>query len=144
MEIQPACCAKRERQEVQGGGATSKLMPRLMLPLSGNLGSPGAAYVLTNGSVLTQGCCRAVGYHESRVQTSFSHQEGRQLAEGGVTQPFDSSFTDGREFMDANGQIVQGLKEHLSSAGLHWDVLQGQEHTQKAYFGWVFTMEVSS
>lgn len=70
-------------------------------------------------SVLTQGCSRAVGYHESRVETTFSHQEGRQLAEGGVAEPFNSSFTNCSKFMDANGQIVQGLKECLDSVGLY-------------------------
>lgn len=87
----------------------------------------GGACVLTKGAVLTQGCCGAVGYHEARVQASFSHQEGRQLAERRVTQPFDSSLTDCREFMDANGQIVQGLKEQFSSAGRLQNVLLGSE-----------------
>lgn len=71
------------------------------------------------GSVLTEGCSCAVGDHESRVQATFSHQEGRQLAEGGVTEPLDSSFANRSKFMDSNGQIVQGLKESLNSVGLY-------------------------
>lgn len=95
-------------------------------------------------SVLTEGCSCAVGYHESRVQTTFSHQEGRQLAEGVVAEPFDSSFANRGKFMDTNGQIVQGLKEFLNSVGLYWNMLSGSGAILKAYFGWVFTMEVSS
>ena len=68
----------------------------------------------SKGRVLTQGCRGAVGYHESRIQTTFSHQEGRQLAKGGVAEPFNSSFTNCGKFMDTNGQIVQGLKECLN------------------------------
>lgn len=97
------------------------------------------------GSVLTQGCGCAVSYHESRVQTAFSHQEGGQLAEGGVTEPFNSSFANRSKFMDTDGQIVQSLKEHLNSVGLYCNMLSGAAAILKiAYFGWVFTMEVSS
>lgn len=69
--------------------------------------------------VLTKGRSCAVGYHEPGVQTTFSHQEGRQLAEGRVTEPFDSSFANRGKFMDTNGQIVQSLKERLNSVGLY-------------------------
>lgn len=85
----------------------------------------GGACVLTKAAVLTQGCRGAVGYHEARVQASFSHQEGRQLAERRVAQSFDSSLTDCRKFMDANGQIVQGLREQFSSVGWLRHVLPG-------------------
>ena len=76
----------------------------------------------SKGRVLTQGCSSAVGYHESRIQTAFGHQEGRQLAEGGIAESFDSSFTNCGKFMDTNGQIVQGLKECLNRVGLYWDM----------------------
>ena len=76
----------------------------------------------SKGRVLTQGCRGAVGYHESRIQTTFSHQEGRQLAKGGVAEPFNSSFTNCGKFMDTNGQIVQGLKECLNQVGLYWNM----------------------
>lgn len=87
---------------------------------------------LENGAVLTEGCRCAVGYHESRVQTTFSHQEGRQLAEGGVTEPFDSSFANCSKFMDTNGQIVQGLKECLNSVSLYWNMISGSKAILKS------------
>lgn len=59
-----------------------------------------------SGSILTEGCCGAVCNHEPGVETTFSHQEGRQLAEGGVTESFNSSFTNRSKFMDSNGQII--------------------------------------
>ena len=92
-----------------------------------------------------------MGDHESGVETPFSHQEGRQLAEGGVTEPFNSSFTDGSKLVDANGQIVQGLKEHRNSVGLEelGVGFQGQEQFSKkltlaGYSPWKFPPEIVS
>lgn len=101
------------------------------------------------GSVLTQGGGRAVGYHESRVQATFGHQEGRQLAEGGVTEPFDPSFANRSKFVDTDGQIVQGLKEYLGSAGRHLEyALRGSSNSKKLTFAgyspWKFPPEIVS
>lgn len=57
-----------------------------------------------------EGCSRTMCDHEARVQTTLSNQEGRQLAEGGVTEPFDSSFADSSKLMNSDGQIVQSLE----------------------------------
>lgn len=53
----------------------------------------------------------AVSNHEAGVESSLVDQEGRQLAQGGVTQPFDPPLADRGQLMDGNGQKVQGLQE---------------------------------
>lgn len=118
---------------------------------SGETEGPFTGQAWAKGSVLTQGCSCAVGYHESRVQTAFSHQEGGQFTEGGVTEPFNSSFTDCSKFMDTDGQIVQGLKEHLSSFGLYCNMLSGaaailkkKKLTLAGYSPWKFPPEIVS
>lgn len=99
--------------------------------------------------MLTEGCGCAVGYHESRVQTALSHQEGGQLAEGGVTEPFNSSFADRGKFVDTNGQVVQGLKECLNSVGLYLEyAFRGSSNSKKltlaGYSPWKFPPEIVS
>ena len=90
-----------------------------------------------------------MGYHESRVQTTFSHQEGRQLAEGRVTEPFNSSFANRGKFMDTNGQVVQGLKEYLNSVGLYLEYTsRGSSNSKRltlaGYSPWKFPPEIVS
>lgn len=54
-------------------------------------------------NTLTQGSSGAMSNHEAWVKSSLVDEEGRQLTQRGVTQPFNPPLTDRGQLVDCNG-----------------------------------------
>ena len=96
----------------------------------------------------TQCSSGAVGDHESWVESPLVDEEGRQLAQGGVTQPLGPPLTDRRQLMDCNGQKVESLREKRRAVKERRT--KSTANTKKTFVWWVtnlcwiFSMEIST
>ena len=56
-----------------------------------------------------EGGGRTVGNHEAAVESTLLDEEGGQTTERGIDESFDTTFGNGGEFVNANGEIVKRL-----------------------------------